>query len=271
MLTFRALLDVTNMTPPRLVKGRVKSPRKAMAIAGRLALCSATATLLVKETLPSEARRPIQWKDLRNPLAAIYFFSKSPSLTWLGWLNFCLGVPAMNNTVMMLRRQRFDWGMRENARQAWLGQLFSLGAAATVAPTLQQLGCLNTLQWSQRLSAVCNFVNVFAADARWLKVNAVLGAFFDHGYVAFDRTLSKEAMKCGAGSGEMEAAIANVDVLPSLVVPLIFTEIYARSPVAVCLLCAAMQLANSEAAVPLMWPKEGSTPPGSPAPNPATA
>lgn len=157
---------------------------------------------------------------------------------------------------MMLRRQRFQWGMQENAQQAWFGQLFSLGAAVTVAPTLQQLGCLNTLQWSQRLAAVCNFVNVFAVDARWLKVNAVLGAFLEHGCVAFDRTLSKEAIECGAGSGEMEAAVANVDVLPSLVVPLVFTEMYARAPAAVCMLCGVMQLANAEVAVPAMWPKD---------------
>lgn len=79
--------------------GRVTSSRKSMAIAGSVALGSAAASLLVDETLPAESRRPVQWKELRNPLASIKFFSKSPSLTKLCWINLLLGIPAMNNTV----------------------------------------------------------------------------------------------------------------------------------------------------------------------------
>ena len=71
--------------------------------------------------------------------------------------------------------------------------------------------------------------------------------------------LAAAAERVGAGNGEMEAAVSNLDVLPEVVVPLVFSELYsrfgARHPGLVCLICAALQLGNAELVAPMLWPQ----------------
>jgi hypothetical protein len=57
----------------------------------------------------------------------------------------------------------------------------------------------------------------------------------------------------------MEAAVTNLDVLPEVVVPLVFSELYSRygntNPGLVCMVCAVLQLGNAEVVAPMLWPK----------------
>ena len=45
-------------------------------------------------------------------------------------------------------------------------------------------------------------------------------------------------------------------MVPGLVVPNIFSEMYARlGPHSVCVLCSSIQVANAQIFIPLLWPK----------------
>merc|ERR1711920_258586 len=110
---------------------------------------------------------------------------------------------------------------------------------------LQRFGLKATLQWSERFGVLANLVNVFAVDERMVKLTVLLQSV-QYGGIAFDRVLAAEARRSGAGEGEKNAAVNNLDVLPGVIVPNVYSEIYARtvhhSPATVCMVCALLQL-----------------------------
>jgi len=75
------------------------------------------------------------------------------------------------------------------------------------------------------------------------------------------QALAVEAKNQGVGEGALRAAVNNLDMVPGLVVPNIFSEMYARlGPHSVCILCAGIQVANAQVAIPLLWPKMKAAP-----------
>eukprot|EP00746_Dinoflagellata_sp_MGD_P041671 gnl/MRDRNA2_/MRDRNA2_200769_c0_seq1.p1 gnl/MRDRNA2_/MRDRNA2_200769_c0~~gnl/MRDRNA2_/MRDRNA2_200769_c0_seq1.p1 ORF type:complete len:194 (+),score=17.45 gnl/MRDRNA2_/MRDRNA2_200769_c0_seq1:55-582(+) len=169
-----------------------------------------------------------------------------------------MSVPAHNTTAEMLSRRRFGWGMKENSQQALLVQAGAiLITPATAVPSIRYFGLKGTLQWSQRLCALNSMINALALDDRMLRLTPLFLSL-QHGTAAFNRAVAAESQHCGAGQGEKEAAVRNLDILPGTIMPNIYSEIWARTlnrhPGTVCVLCALLHCINSELTVPLLWP-----------------
>eukprot|EP00041_Stephanoeca_diplocostata_P019230 m.411708 g.411708 ORF g.411708 m.411708 type:complete len:245 (+) comp21248_c0_seq38:859-1593(+) len=92
------------------------------------------------ETLKSGDRIPIPWHRLKNPFASLVLYTQTPALTSVAWMDVLVSLPAYNNTLSMLRRQRFQWGMREESRLALMSQLCGLASPFIVVPMLRTCG-----------------------------------------------------------------------------------------------------------------------------------
>ena len=79
----------------------------------------------VEETLKDENRKEIQWKQLRNPLSSLSFFTQSKDLYRMGCLFVIKAIPEYNMTLDTYRRQKFGWGMREQSNQQMMMIIFS--------------------------------------------------------------------------------------------------------------------------------------------------
>jgi hypothetical protein len=141
--------------------------------------------------------------------------------------------------------------------QALAGQLVSLSNPVVLMTMLRQVGTRGTAVWSQRMACAAALVNAFVSNPRVVVLAPVLQSLRQGGS-AFDRILAVEAKRCKLGEGEKEAMLSNLSMLSGVVLPNVFSEIYAwtadTQPNAVFILCAALHLINAEMVVPALWP-----------------
>merc|ERR1712187_165206 len=134
-----------------------------------------------------------------------------------------------------------------------LMQLAAFLSSFIRAPLMDTLG----LQATTRLHDWCDVAaSLNSAFAPWKEMMWLNAGFslFQCGGMSIERCLQQESALLGLGQGELAAAEANRQFLPSLVMPHFFTTVYNRcsrfSPAVPFCLAAALSVASAEVATP---------------------
>eukprot|EP00747_Dinoflagellata_sp_TGD_P179856 gnl/TRDRNA2_/TRDRNA2_31374_c0_seq1.p1 gnl/TRDRNA2_/TRDRNA2_31374_c0~~gnl/TRDRNA2_/TRDRNA2_31374_c0_seq1.p1 ORF type:complete len:480 (-),score=54.02 gnl/TRDRNA2_/TRDRNA2_31374_c0_seq1:79-1518(-) len=236
--------------------GRSLKHHRQNYVAGAVLQLCAAATLFIGGRETVEVRRTHVKLSRSSPLSFLAFFRRSKPLVALAALSVFNSLPSHLGIHDVYRRQKFkDWGGAQIANQTIISQTCTFLSTFTALPLMNLLG----LQGAARLTAWVQVVgcanNALAPRMEMLYLQPLLSLLMCSG--ATDRCLQQEAELAGVGQGELGGAVANMNFLPSLVMPNVFTVLYTRCadtlPAAPFLLAAVLHILDAEVAIPLAF------------------
>ena len=239
---------VTGMLTLLLVR-YIGSPRRGMLVASAAYVAAAiTVQLLCDETLAEGDRVSVPWRRLMtNPLAPLVYFARSPELLRFHTLAALWDVAdgGVGGVLGMFRRQVHGWGMQETAQQQFRGQVFEIVGSFGTLPALRSLGVFWTFFAGKVASTLATVVNI-VAPSRWMFLTTLLAAL-RYDMAAESRAGSHWRVRAGASMSEYRAANMNLFRLINLVMPNVWTRLYAATaasrPRTVFAVCLALQMA----------------------------
>jgi MFS family permease len=237
------------------------TPSQGAILAGALGISGGLLiNFTVEETLREEDRREVEYESLGNPISAISFFKKNEQMTKLGLLHVIVTVPYYNTTLGMYRRQRFGWTMSQMTSQQMYSMLFSLGSPFLLLKILRTLGNKGTMILEERISVIQNIFNICNSNESYSWVTTFLAAL-QFGDTGFNRELAIWSKGCRCGEGELEGAMANINLPLQLLLPVFFTEMHIyfvekfNIVYAPLVLTTVLHVTNGEFFIPCLWPE----------------
>jgi DHA1 family tetracycline resistance protein-like MFS transporter len=230
-------------------------PRLPFWCASALSLANALyGFAILPESLPRERRRAVDWKRA-NPVGALALLGSQRSLTGLAWVAFLslLAGAALPSIYVLFVGERFHWDARATGLSlTFVGVCSALVQAVLVKPVVARLRERGTLLAGLVCGALGMAVFGLASNGALFAFGIPLMTLWGLAPAAAQSIMTR---RVGSGEhGELQGALGSLNGLASLIGPLFFATIYARS-LAIgagwsggAWFCAALLLAGAAAA-----------------------
>lgn len=255
------------------VGGRLESEKQAYRVCS---LLDGLAALLVftqySETLLPSMRRPFTMRAAANPFGFLRFFFAGggrgrPRFAALAVLHLMYQLPAYLQMDEMVRRSKFkDWNRERQSRLMTFSQVVSF--LSTYLTQWMMNSGVTTPFMRVQLSIACQIVSnlntILAPSPDQIGyLNAVLFAPVC-GMQQIGRQMAQESLSHDVGQGELSGHLNNLSFFPSLIMPNVFSELFARCaqnfPAAPFCLALAIRMINFCVVVPWVYRTIGSVP-----------